>query len=398
MPRKNPRIMMLLLEFHPIFTGHGIYLQQLIKHLKRYGCEVSILAADFNALPSHEIVDGVEVFRFRFSHGEKYWELKLALRVMKLLFSHRNRYDVLHINGHLDIYGLLTVFNFLTRKHTITQMVLLGADDPMTIMRTYKFMRLRFRVLSLMDRFFCISRKIGESYQSAGLPMDKLVYIPQGVDTDRFVPVISLEAKNILKEAFGLSKYGKIVAFVGAIVERKGVDFLVDAWINVQKRHPEALLLLVGQNTFDENDINRNLLNAFVSGLKKKIAEKALNVYFAGKRSNVNEYLQCSDVFVLPSRNEGFGNVILEGMATGLPVVVTYMEGVSLETVEHGRNGLIVNTVDELSQSISKLLDDTELSVAMGITGREMAVSRFSMGLIAERYAKVYREITGESF
>lgn len=397
MPVNNPKVMMLLLEFHPIFTGHGIYLQQLSHYLKKLGCDVSVLAADFHSLPNHEIVNDLNVYRFQFSHNEKYWELKLAWRVINFLFRNRNCYDILHIHGHLDIYGLLTIFNMLLGKHTISQMVLLGADDPMTLMGTYKFMRMRYKVLALMDRFLCISKVLGESYQRAGLPMGKLTYIPQGVDVERFAPVISKEEKETLKKSLYLADFSEIVIFVGAIVERKGVDWLIDAWCSVQKKRPHAWLMLVGQDVFDGNDVNENQLNSFVDTIRKIISENRLNVYFAGKQLGVNKFFQCADVFVLPSRKEGFGNVILEGMACGLPVVVTYMDGVSLETVVPGKNGYIVNNVSELAHSLTTLLSDKSLSVSMGKAGREMAVETFSMNNIAERYAGVYRDILGES-
>jgi len=395
MPIKKTKILMLLLEFHPVFTGHGIYIQQLSRYLNRCGCEVSVLAADYITLPVYEKIGDLDVHRFRFAHTEKFWELKLALRVIRFLLTNRKHYDILHIHGHLDVYGLLTLFNLVTGKHTISQMVLLGADDPLTLMGTYRFMRLRYKVLTLMDRFICISKVLGESYRNAGLPMHKLTYIPQGVDTQRFTPMPSIETKEGLKINLGLSAFSQIVIFVGAIVERKGVDWLVNAWCLLQKNHPTAYLLLVGQDVFDGNDVNEVALNSFVDSIKTVIIQNRLNVHFAGKQLDVQKYFQCADVFVLPSRKEGFGNVILEGMASGLPVVVTHMDGVSLETVVPGENGFIVNSVSELSQSLALLLSDKALAASMGRAGRKMAEDIFSMPNIAERYANVYREITG---
>jgi glycosyltransferase involved in cell wall biosynthesis len=393
----NNKILMLVLEFHPVFTGHGIYLQQLCKFLKNIGFTVEVLAADYNSLPRCEVINNLTVHRFGFTHKERFWELRLALRVVQFLIRNRNSYDILHIHGHLDIYGLLTLCNLFLGKRTITQMVLLGADDPMALMRTYKFMRLRFKILALMDRFICISKVLGESYQCAGLPMQKLSYIPQGVDVERFAPVASTEEKELIKASIGLSSCGDIVIFVGAIVERKGVDLLVDAWCLVQKKHPHATLVFVGQDIFDENDINKIQLNSFVEGIKEQISTNRLNAYFLGKRLDVEKILQVADVLVLPSRKEGFGNVILEGMASGLPVVVTYMDGVALETVVHGKNGYIVNNVSELADSLVLLLDDKEMSFAMGKAGREMVLESFSMSAIAQQYAGVYREITGDT-
>jgi len=383
---------MLILEYFPIFSGHGVYLQHLIKELQRQNCEVSILTADFYELPQHEIIDGINVYRFNFSPHEKRWELKLALKVAAFLINNLQKYDILHIHGHLDIYGLFTIFNKLVRKHTVTQMVLLGADDPLSLLKSYKFMSLRFKVLALMDQFLCISKAIADSYQEAGLPMRKLTYIPQGVDINKFHTPTDQE-KQRLKEKLGLAEYDKIVIFIGAIVKRKGVDLLVEAWTEVQEQHPDACLLLVGEDSFGEKDVNKDKLQNYVKNLKKIIAKNDSKIIFTGIKNNVEEYLQCSNIFVLPSRKEGFGNVILEAMACGLPVVVTYMDGVSSETVTPDLNGYIVHNVRELSDSMLKLWDDTSLAKQMGREGRQIAIEDFSLTKIAKQYVNQYKRI-----
>ena len=389
----KPKVLMLLLEYKPVFTGHGIYLEQLIRKLRLLNCEVSILAADFYKFPHHELVDGIEVFRFPFSHQEKHYEFKLALRVINFLRHHHSDYNILHIHGHLDIYGLLTTYNRLMGKHTISQMVLLGADDPMTLRTIYKLMDIRLRILSMMDRFLCISKALQESCLRANLNPAKVTYIPQGVDIDRFKPVTTLREKKVLRNKLGLPLDVPIVTFIGAIVERKGVDWLVDAWVQVQKAHPQAYLVLVGQNEFDSLDVNQLELTRFVQGISAQIENDKLNVLMAGKKNNVEEYLKCADVFVLPSRKEGFGNVILEAMASGVPAVVTYMDGVAEETITHGENGYIAHSVAEIAGWISRLLEDKQLAVSLGAAGRQRAEERFAMEKIAASYMGVYQDI-----
>lgn len=389
----RPRVLMLLLEYHPVFTGHGIYLEQLIFKLKQMDCEISILAADFGELLPVEQVHGIDVFRFPYSPGEKKWEIKLAIRVIWFLLRHRSDYDILHIHGHLDIYGLLTLYNKLVRKHTISQMVLLGADDPMALKKTYKCMSLRLKVLSMMDQFLCISQALRESCLQANILPAKITYIPQGVDVDRFSPVATNEKKEELRTKLELPNGVDVVMFVGAVVERKGVDWLVTAWKEVQKIYPDACLVLVGQHQFDKLDVNQVGLNSFVTKIVNIIDSNNMNVKMVGGRNNVEEYLQCADVFVLPSRKEGFGNVILEAMSCGIPSVITYMDGVSGETITHNENGFIANSVDEISKWISKLLADKELAIRLGNNGRLRALENFSLNDIAKRYLSVYRNI-----
>ena len=389
---------MLMMEYFPIFTGHGVYLQGLIKKLNNLNCEISVLTPNYHEFPNHEKIDGINIHRFDFDIHDKKWELKFALGVIYYLFKNLKYYDILHINGHLDIYGFLTIFNKLLGKRIVSQMVLLGSDDPMTILKQYKYMNIRFKILSLIDRFLCISKVLAESYIEAGLPPGKLTYIPQGVDIDRFRPIQNEEEKEKLKNKLGLSQYKKIVLFIGAIVKRKGVDTLVEAWRNIHREQSEVLLLMVGQDCFTDKDINKEELNQFVCEIKNFISSNNYNVKFAGQQYNVEEYLKCADVFVLTSRKEGFGNVILEAMASGLPAVVTYMDGVSKETIIHGANGYIVNDSDELSSAINDLLSDSDLAKNMGRVGHFKAVNEFSLLKIAEQYAALYHNLIGSVY
>jgi glycosyltransferase involved in cell wall biosynthesis len=384
---------MLMMEYFPIFSGHAVYLQYLISRLKDFDCDVSILTPDYYEYPSFEIINDIRVNRIGFDYSDKRWELKFTLNVLAYLLKNLKSYDILHINGHLDIYGFFTLFNKLLRKHTISQMVLLGSDDPMSVMKQYKLMNIRFKILSLMDQFLCISRPIADSYQKAGLPMKKLTYIPQGVDVDKFRPIENLNEKEALKIQLGLNHYKKIVIFIGAIVKRKGIDLLLEAWGKIQSKHPDSLLLLVGQDTFTSKDINKLELENFVSEMKNVVSSKNYDVIFTGKKDNVEQYLKCSDVFVLPSRNEGFGNVILEAMSCGLPVVVTEMDGVSRETVIHGENGFIVDSPQELADSIINLLNHPHLAAKQGEVGHQRAINEFSMVKIAERYSELYHNL-----
>lgn len=389
----KPRLLMLLLEYRPVFTGHGIYLDQLIRELKQLNCEVSILAADFHKFPDCELIDSINVFRFPFSHQEKCWELKLAIRVIRFLHRHHFEYDILHIHGHLDIYGLLTTYNKLMGKHTVSQMVLLGADDPMTLKSIYKLMDMRLKILSMIDRFLCISRALQDSCLRANLSPEKVTYIPQGVDVGRFRPIASLAEKVGLRKKLGLPTSVPIVIFIGAVVERKGVDWLIEAWEGVQRNHPQACLVLVGQYEFDTLDVNQIGLTRFVQRIQSGVKQKRLNVLMPGRCGNVEEYLQCADLFVLPSRKEGFGNVILEAMACGLPVIVTYMDGVAEETVTHGDNGYIAHSVAEIEGWISQLITNWPLAQRLGANGRQKAEEFFALNKIAKRYVSVYHEI-----
>ena len=396
MRNRPPKVVMLIMDYLPLFSGHAIYLQRLIREIQEVGTEVTILTPDFYRLAQCEILNGVEVRRFHFHPTESRWGLKVALRVMAYLISNINKFNILHIHGYLDIYGLMTVFNKLLGKRTIAQLVLLGADDPVTIGLRYKFKLIRMRLIAMLDRVMVISKPIAASYLQAELPEEKLVYIPQGVDTQVFRPASDKE-KLLLRSEFGLLPHKRIVTFVGGVIRRKGVDLLIQAWKSIGQLYPDALLLIVGPDNFNEDDVNKVELNAFVCMIKDQVRDNGLNVRFTGRTNQVETYLKCSDVFVLPSRNEGFGNVILEAMACGIPPVISYMDGVSSETVQHGVDGLIVHDVEQLAESVSRLIEDSEYAARMGRNAREKAVRYFALDGIATKYNELYKGLCNQA-
>jgi glycosyltransferase involved in cell wall biosynthesis len=380
---------MLIAEYPPIFSGQGIFLQRLVKGIQNAGAEVVVLTADFSRLPGHEVMNGIEIRRFHFHPCMPRSEARFAAGVIGFLARNLTGFDILHIHGFVDVYGLIGIFNRVARKKTITQLVLLGSDDPMTIADNYRYGRVRLKLLSMHDRVLVISKAIAASYHKAGLPSGKLVYIPGGVDTELFRPAAPGE-KGALRVKFGIGDFRKVVTFVGGVLKRKGVDILIRAWGKISKLHPDAVLLIAGPDSFGDDDVSRDQLMAFINNIKAEVRDGNLNVRFVGRTDKVEEYLKCSDVFVLPSRKEGFGYVIIEAMACGVPPVVNYMDGVSSETVKHGIDGLIINDESELACAIDKLLADAGYAKRMGADARKKAVEYFDLNRIAEEYYDLY--------
>ena len=299
-----------------------------------------------------------------------------------------------NLHGHVDLYGLIALFCKLYNKKIVMQMVLMGSDDPLTIKKSYKLMWARFPLFKLMDKFICISSPLVQACLDAGIPENKVILIPQGVNNLKFSPP-TLDERSRLRRDFGFTDEDRIVTFVGAIIERKGVDVLVDAWKEIQSRVDNAVLLLVGPYEFGDEDKNCSTLSVYVESIIGKIRKDDLKVVLVGRSDQVDLLLKMSDVFVLPSRKEGFGNVILEAMACGVPPVVTYMDGVALETVENGFNGYIVSGESDLSDKVSLLLSDKCTYSKMSKNSIAKVDKEFSMTVIAPKYSDVYDTLMG---
>ena len=381
-------VLFLLHEYFPKFSGHGVYLKRLFPLIQQQGYQVKVLTfVDSKEEQGSTFVDGVEVFRII----QNYKGLKNRLASMTLLlatlFNMRKQFDILHFSGHMDIFGLMTLLCKCLKKKVIMQMVLLGTDDPETIANTYKLMSARFVLLRRLDCVMYISDAFEEPCLKHGFPKKRLRLVRQGVDTQTFHPM-EPETRAELRMTLGYQRDQAVVLFVGAIIERKGVDILLEAWRKVQSDYSEAKLVLAGPDSFQSQE-----LNDFVHSLKKDITQYELNVDFLGTRNDVEKLMAIADVFVLPSRKEGFGNVIIEAMSCETPVVVTHMDGVSLQSVSPGSNGFIVHDAPELARQLSVLLENDDLREEMGSKARDSVRENFSFESVVKDFTNVYDDL-----
>ncbi len=208
----------------------------------------------------------------------------------------------------------------------------------------------------------------------------KVRIVPNGVDAEKFKPT---EDQQAAKRQFGLDDQ-PVVLFVGSLIPRKGLHFLVEAAKKVVKQQADAKFVIVGDGPL-KNQLLSDLGNANVSGnfvFLSGLSEDALAAVYS-----------CADLFVLPSVQEGQGIVLLEAQASAKPVVAFNVGGVN-EAVLRGETGLLVNrgNSDELADALLKLLSDRSLREKMGVRGRRFVVDNFTWDICAEKMLAVYRE------
>jgi glycosyltransferase involved in cell wall biosynthesis len=241
--------------------------------------------------------------------------------------------------------------------------------------------RLECETAQKADVIVTISRYSLEKMQKHyGVDPSKVRIVPNGVDPEKYVPT---ENPAELKQLFGL-RASSVVLFVGSLIPRKGLSFLVEAAKQVTKTQPDTQFVLVGDGPMKTqltNDLSQaNLTGNFV--FKSNLNEQELTKIYA-----------CSDVLILPSIQEGQGIVLLEASASGKPVVAFDIGGVN-ESVINGKTGLLASrgSSGELAESLLKLLGDAELRQRMGLAGRKFVVENFTWDICAQKMLEVYRE------
>ncbi len=167
------------------------------------------------------------------------------------------------------------------------------------------------------------------------------------------------------------------------MVEEKDHRTLLKAFALVHKQIPEARLHLVGEGP----------LLAAMQKLSA-ILNIEQNVIFHGASSTVREHMQAAKMLVLSSISEGTPNVLLEGMACGLPLVATAVAGIP-DMVEHEKQGLLVkpSNPEALSNAILQILNDDNLAEHMGTAGRAHVCTNYSLASTAKAHADVYLEL-----
>jgi glycosyltransferase involved in cell wall biosynthesis len=208
---------------------------------------------------------------------------------------------------------------------------------------------------------------------------NKLVLIYNGVDARPFESASAVREK--LRKDIGLRDSDKVVVVVANLIPYKGhLDFLKAAR-RVQDRIPGTKFCLVGEDRGIQKDLEREAQNL---GIREC-------VLFLGQRSDIPSLLAASDLFVLPSHEEGFSNVILEAMAAGLPVVATEVGGNS-EAVVDGFTGWRVHSRDPAAMAgkIVDLLSDAEKAISWGARGRERVKKLFTVEQMVEKHLTLY--------
>ena len=199
-----------------------------------------------------------------------------------------------------------------------------------------------------------LSEKAAESFRAANFPDEKLFYLPRGVDVERFKPRSEPDGRPFRPPVFR-------AVFSGALIERKGIHHVLEAWHRLNLRDAELWLL---GSVHDEAK----------SHLKKFWRD---NIRVLGFKSDLENYLNQGSVYVFPSRLEGSAKTIYEAAASGLPMVTTREAG---DVVRDGVEGIIVQPgdVDAIAAAIEHLYRHPEIVVSMGAAARQRVVENFT--------------------
>lgn len=228
-------------------------------------------------------------------------------------------------------------------------------------------------------RTVCVSQAVADFCQrQVGLPGDRLVVIPNGIDMDSYPARTPADLPSL-----GIPPDRHAIVCVGRLHPQKGIDWLLSFAPTWLARLPRHDLLVVGEGP-QRPELERLAVSAGIAD----------RVHFAGWRHDVPAILAASRLLVLPSRWEGMPNAVLEAMASGRPVLATRTEGVAelLGPATEAQTAAFGDAAG-FTERLVGLVANESLAAALGQENRNRAAQRFSLAAMISAYEQLYADL-----
>ncbi len=355
---------------HPLAGGVEVHLDEIARRLvAQHGIEMTVLCAGFEGGAEDEVRDGVRYVRFG-DRGFSYYAM-LPGRARKEIET--GEYDLVVEN----LCKLLFFSSFYLRgiPHLALVHHLFGLSAFRQVAAPIAtYVALTEALLPIVYRrwpFVVVSPSTRDDLARRGLPRDRIIVIPNGLDHSRYSPGASDAEEDL-------------VVFVGRLEFYKGVDVLLEAWPRVLAERPRSRLVLVGSGTA-EGEMRRR---ASGEGLGASVSFEG----FVPEETKI-DWMRRASVLVQPSHKEGWGLTVLEANACGTPVVATDVPGLR-DSVRNGQTGLLVSKGDAtgLASGVVKVLSDPELRKRLSVGALEW-VERFRWDEVTAAFADVARAV-----
>ena len=293
--------------------------------------------------------------------------------------------DVIHVHNRPSTLPILNHGKFLLTLHNTHEGWKFTRSPKRLTPRRREMYRLGLRKADAI----AVSSNFLKSFVTSRyrIPPSKISVIPNGVDTNLYRP----RNKKEIREVMGLPT-GPLILFVGRIIKKKGVHFLIDAFLKVKEECSEAKLLIVGPP--GQFGVHRpsSYATKILQSAKREDDIIIMGPIYSDK---IAQIYSCSNLFILYSDcPEAFGMAVLEAMSSGLPVIAARVGGLP-ELLDHGITGLLVppRNTDLLTKAIISLIEDESYRRRLGEAGRRTAVRFYEWVSVARSYNRIYQDL-----
>lgn len=336
---KKRKILVITLSFPTkVNQAAGVFILNQLEYLKKY-YDIKVIAPypyappfkflkshKFSKIPFKEKMNGIEVYRPRylmFPRNKLTFKFINIILIIETFFSLRKSkntinslakrwdFDIIHAHGFVPD-SIIAVK--CKKKYNKPLAITLHGED---ITKYSKMLFLKYLskfVLKKCDKIICVSKSLKNEIYQTNLSKKQIEVIPSGYNVRRFRRIDMKKCRKLLN----LSENKKIILFIGHLVERKGIVYLIRALKILSRKNKDFLCYIVGKGILEKK------LKSIASELD--IENK---IIFVGEKSpdEIPLWTNACDILVLPSLNEGLPNVISEALACEKPVVATNVSG-----------------------------------------------------------------------
>jgi len=352
--------------------GAELHLLTLCRYLKQAGVELAVgyLKEPRGRSPLRQDFEGNDM-PVVYLEGDRIWDWRYLVRAKRWVVQERP--DILHTHlPRADLVGWLLRFTGLRTPWVVSVHAIYNRS-----WRGAWSLPLFSHVWRRADAIIAISHAVKEwLVTERKIPAEKVHVVHYGIEADRFTQYGKVAQKR---------ENSPIIGTVGRLEPIKGHEILIRAMPFILRRYPQARLLIAGHDPW-----------AHGTSLRKLIRSLNLNekVRLLGFVRDIPSFLQGVDTFAFATRSEGFGQVLIEAMAAGKPIVASRIPPIT-EIVMDGETGFLadLNSPEDFAQKILRLLDDPENAERMGKAGRQRVKEHFSPKPMAEATLKIYQKV-----
>ncbi len=386
-----PKIVFVSYNYYPpSYSGKLMMACKRLQDLAALGFEIVVYTSGLKDCPGREGVGGVQMHRSPYVGDGKLsgrltrlgfwiWSLvKLSLE-KDVSFVHFDEYAwiSLPLLPAFSLWGAWTHFSLLAmiahHKHAKTLFEHAISDETGHFSPT----RWSAHFFDQIDYIVCVSDALYEAVcQVYPQKANKIVY---GIEEDVFAPMNEKERKSFRSEQ-GVGENDIVLCFMGLVVKRKGFDLIVEVFPDFVNEYPNSFLWCIGpRNRLESPHIHDDL----IAQLQAPLEPVRDRVKFWGRvddRQSLVKILGAADIFLFPTNREGMPLAPLEAMATGMPIIISNIPGVTDLANIDGETGFYMTpgNAHELRQAMAVLAGDKHLRQTMGANARQRVVEHFS--------------------
>ncbi|OGM92824.1 hypothetical protein A2935_03835 [Candidatus Wolfebacteria bacterium RIFCSPLOWO2_01_FULL_47_17b] len=398
------RILFFSLTYHPFIGGAEVAIKEVTSRISPNEYAFGMITLRFDsALPKFEHVGNIDIFRIGFTrHGAKIGDLnKFPLVLNKYLYPfwalvravvlHRHKpYDA--VASVMTSYASFAPLFFKWFFPKVSYIIRADDGDPIEYLkkRVGIFRPLFTRVFTKADYAITTSSYLERFVRSMGYT-GPLAIVPNGVNSAHFSQQYAPEELDILKKKLGKKEDGMYLVTTSRLVKKNACDDVIRA-LPFLPENVKFLVLGIGPD--------EAMLRALAHELGVETRVRFLNQI---GHTEMPKYLKVSDIFIRPSRSEGFGISFIEAMAAGLPVIATQEGGIADFLFDAKRNpnkpttGWAVDrdSPKQIAEAVKDILANPEQVARVKATAKKMAIEKYDWNPIAKQMQLIFVQVFG---